>query len=105
MKQTALYTSLQTLGLPVTYGEFLTPVTPPFIVYRFSYSNDVAADDFNCMEATNYQIELYTIKKNLTLESQIEALFKSLILPYRKFEFYIEEEKMRQIIYEIQLTN
>ena len=105
MKQTALYTSLKTLGLPVTYGEFLTPVTPPFITYQYVYSNDLMADDANCIEVSNFQVELYTTKKDLTVEGQVEALLKSLFLPYRKLEFYIEAENLRQIIYEVQLTN
>lgn len=107
MTEVELFTELQTLGLPVAYGEFSSPVKPPFLAFQHSYTNYQVADNTNQISAENYQVELYTFEKNPTLEEKIEDLLTSLFLPFRKFEFLIKETEpnLRQIIYEFQLTN
>lgn len=109
MTQEELYAVLVSLGLPVAYGEFKsTPQTPapspPFICYQFVDSDDLIADDVNTIELSNYWIELYTVKKDKAREKLIEDMLKSYSLPYYKHETWIDTEKMRQVIYEIQLT-
>lgn len=108
MTQAELYTALSTLGIPVAYGQFIsTPENPapapPFIVYGYSYSADVMADNQNYAEISNLQIELYSKTKDPANERKTEDLLKSLRLPYRKFETFIESERLRQVIYEVQL--
>ncbi len=103
MTQSQLYTALKSLGLPVAYGEFAKPTTPPFIAYQFSYSSDKMADNQNYLDISNIQIELYTKKKDLQSEAGVQALLKSVRLPYQKREVFIDSEKLWQIIYEIQL--
>lgn len=104
MTQAELFAALQTLGLPVAYGEFTEPTTPPFITYQFAYSNDLIADNINCIPLDNFQVELYTIIKDLAREKLVQDKLKELGLPYRKSEVWLDEEKMRQVLYEIQLT-
>ncbi|MEW5952632.1 MAG: hypothetical protein AB1815_02580 [Bacillota bacterium] len=101
---TQLFTELKTLGLPVAYGGFSQPTNPPYIIYQFSYSNDLVADNRNCIPLSNYQVELYTKTKDPIREPLVENKLKDLCLPYRKIETLIESENLRQIIYEIQLT-
>jgi hypothetical protein len=103
MTQTELYQALKSIGFPVAYGSFSSPVTPPFIVYQFAYSNDMMADNINYVAIDDFQIELYTAKKDLAAEQKVQDKLKELGLPYRKFETYLDEEKMFQIIYEIQI--
>lgn len=103
-----LVAGLKSLGFPVAYGEFeateTTPVpSPPFITVQYSYSSDLMADNHNYMGIGNYQIELYTIKKDLPREKLVEDYLKSNRIAYSKVEAWLDEEKMRQIIYEIQL--
>jgi len=103
MTQTELYTALKSLGLPVAYGEFTQPTTPPFITYQFSASGDMMADNQNYVDIFGYQVELYTEKKEPATEKMLQDKLKELRLPYSKSETWIESEKMRQVVYEIQI--
>lgn len=103
MTQAELYTALKSLGFPVAYSSFTTSPSPPFITYHFSYSNDVMADNINYAEISNFQIELYTKTKDLTAEGKMKAKLRELELPFSKVEAWLEEDKLHQIIYEIQL--
>jgi hypothetical protein len=103
MTQAELYQALKSIGYPVAYGSFSSPVTPPFITYQFAYSNDLIADNINYVPIENFQVELYTDKKDLAAEKKVQDKLKELGLPYRKFETYLDEEKMYQILYEIQI--
>jgi len=103
MTQAELYQALKSLGYPVAYGSFSSPVTPPFITYQFASSNDMVADNINYVSIENFQVELYTAKKDLAAEQKIQDTFKELGLPYRKFETYIGEENLYQVLYEVQI--
>ena len=103
MTQAELYQALKAIGYPVAYGSFSRPVTPPFITYQFAYSNDMMADNVNYVAIDDFQVELYTTKKDLVAEQKVQDKLKELGLPYRKLETYLDEEKMFQILYEIQI--
>jgi hypothetical protein len=103
MTQAELYQALKSIGFPVAYGSFTNPVTPPFITYQFSYSSDMIADNQNYVEISNFQVELYTDKKDLNAEKLVQDKLKELGLPYRKFETYLDTENLYQILYEIQI--
>lgn len=106
--QVELCTNLKTLGMPMAYGEFKGTTEnpappPPFITYQFAYSGDLMADNQNYTEINNFQVELYTTKKDLAREAAVQNLLKSLRLPYSKMEYWLDTENLWQIIYEIQL--
>lgn len=103
MTQAELFNALKSTGLPVAYSSFTTAVSPPFITYQFSYSNDLEADNINYLEIGNFQVELYTKVKDLAAEKKVKDKFKELQMPYSKTEAWLDEEKLFQIIYEIQL--
>lgn len=103
MTQAELFQALKSLGMPVAYGSFSSPVSPPFITYQFAYSSDVMADNQNYVEISNFQIELYTAKKDLAAEKVVQDKLKELGLPYSKVEAWLDDEKLFQVIYEIQL--
>lgn len=103
MTQAELFQALKSLGLPVAYGAFNPAPPPPFITYQFAYDGDKIADNHNYVEIGNYQIELYTVNKDLAREKLIQDKLKELRIPYSKSEAWLESEKLRQVIYEIQL--
>lgn len=103
MTQAELYTALKSLGYPVAYSSFVTYPSPPFITYQFAYSNDFMADDSNYTGISNFQIELYTVKKDLAAEKKVQDKLKEMQMPYSKNEAWLDSEKLHQIIYEIQL--
>ncbi len=100
MTQKELFKALKETGLPVAYNHFINPPNPPYLVYLFSYSNDFMADDYNYEEIGNYQIELYTTKKDIENENKVENKLKEFELPYSKIETYIESEELFQILYQ-----
>ncbi len=103
MTQEEFCTALKSLGIPVAYGEFKKATAPPFITYQFAYSGDLMADNVNAIALDNFQVELYTVTKDRVREKLVQDKLKSLGLPYSKIEAWLDEEKMRQVVYEIQL--
>jgi hypothetical protein len=94
---------LSEAGIPVARAAFLKPQPTPYIVYLFSHSNNFSADSKVYMKRDNYQVELYTDKKDIALEDKLEGIFDSHGLVYDKTETYLDSEKLTQVIYEIQL--
>ena len=92
---------LDTLEINVAYDHFNNKVNPPFIAYRELSPNTFKADDYNYLNFNSHEIELCTIKKDIVLESKIEALFSNNNIPYEKDEIWDEQEKIYHIIYTI----
>lgn len=90
-------------GVPVARNAFLKLQVPPYIVYVFSYSDNFTADSKVYLKRDNYQIELYTEKKDIALEDKLEGIFDEHGLVYNKTETYLESEKLIEVLYEIQL--
>ncbi len=101
MDEAALFTLLKSTGLPVAYHHFTSPPTPPYIVYLFSYSSNFGADNSVYSKQSNYQVELYTTKKDPVSEKLIEDLFDEHDIYWEKSETYIESEGLYQVLYEI----
>lgn len=94
---------LAEVGVPVARNAFLKQQAPPYIVYVFSHSDNFTADSKVYLKRDNYQIELYTEKKDVALEDKLEGIFDSHGLVYDKTETYLESEKLIEVLYEIQL--
>ena len=101
MDEATLFALLKTTGLPVAYHHFASPPTPPYIVYLFSYSSNFGADNRVYSKQSNYQVELYTTKKDPVSEKLIEDLFDEHDIYWEKTETYIEGEGLFQVLYEI----
>lgn len=100
MTVTELYALLGGTGLPVAYSAFPGPKEPPFITYQFVMSNDLVADGKNYAKVGRWQVELYTNKKDIASEQAVEAVLEDLV--YTKYEYWIDEEKMFQVVYEFE---
>ncbi|MBC2722031.1 hypothetical protein [Desulfosporosinus sp.] len=108
MTQVELVTALKSLGMPIAYSEFKSTLEnpappPPFITYQFTDDDDLRADNQNYVDIGNYNIELYTDKKDLAKETLVQDKLKELRLTYSKNEAKIESEDLYQVIYRIQL--
>lgn len=102
MTEAELNQALKTIGLPVAYHSFKKAPSPPYLVYLFSYSGDMMADNQNYVEVSNFQVELYNTKKDPVTEKLVQDKLKELGLPYTKTETYIESEGLFQVLYLIQ---
>ena len=94
---------LKSLGVPVAYSHFNTPVKLPFITYLEVGSTNFIADNKVFKKVIDVDIELYTNKKDLEIELLLEQLLSDNEIPYDTVENYIDDEKVLQKIYEVRL--
>lgn len=101
MTLSELAAHLKTLGIPVAYSHFNSKTEPPFICYLEVDTDSFNADDTVYKEIDNIDIELYTAKKDKTLEKRVADLLNSINLPYDKSSVFISDEKIYKITYEV----
>lgn len=99
---------LEATGFPVAYSHFVeannTPVPdPPFICYLVVYSGNFNADNKVYKSIQTVHIELYTDKKDLDAEANLEAALTNAEIPYQSTETYIDAEQLFLKIYEVRL--
>lgn len=98
-----LYALLQSLGYPVGYNHFTETKALPYIIYMETDTDNFGADNKVYSKIQNYSVELYTEKKQKSVESQLENMFESNDIFFDKSEIYISNENMYQITYSIQI--
>lgn len=104
MEHKQLYDLLSTLGLEVGYDHLDSNknINPPFIVYRETVPDTFKADNKTYYRPYEFEIELVTIKKDLTLQKRIEKLLDDNNIPYDMLdETWDNEEKIYHNFYEI----
>lgn len=103
MKIGELYNGLKSLGYPVAYSHFAegNVPDPPYIVYSYQGSDNFGADGIVYYPIEDVDIELYSEKKDPEAEKKIEQFLTTNGIFYEKQEYYIESEKMIQVIFEI----
>jgi predicted nucleotidyltransferase len=79
MTQAELFTLLKTSGYPVAYRSFKVdnnnpPPASPYIVYLRMTDENISSDTKVHGKFKNYQIELYTDKKDLVAEQKLEKI-------------------------------
>ncbi len=103
MTQSELESTLKSLGYPVEYSNFKKAQSLPFIVYYRIDETNISSDKKIHGKYINYKVELYTNKKDISLEHSVEAILEGIDSDYKTSEAYIESEKMYQIVYEIKV--
>lgn len=104
MKYKTIYDLLKTLNIPVAYDHFDSnkKITPPFLVYREFGVNTFRADCKTYYRPYNYEIEVVTTKKDVTLQETIEDLLTNNNISYdTNDEVWDEDEKIYHNFYEI----
>lgn len=104
MKAREVYDMLKTLNIPVAYDHFDSNkgITPPFIVYRETDVDTFKADGISYYRGYNYEIELITEKKDISLQEDLEELLTTNKIPYDlQNELWDNTEKIYHNIYEI----
>lgn len=94
---------LETSGIPFAYHVWASPPPLPWGVFRFSEQNAFYADGVLYYAVSNCQIELYTDTKQPDTEQKLEGVLTAAGISYTKFEYYIESEKLYQILYECEV--
>lgn len=99
-----LFQLLGSLNIPVAYDHFDSnkEVSIPFIVYRTITPDVFNADGITYYRPHNYEIELVTEKKDITLEASIESLLTTNKIPYEVgAEVWDDDEKIYHNFFEI----
>ena len=106
MKFNKVFGMLKQLNIPVAYDHFDSPPSIPFITYLDSGSNHTYADNTVYKRALYVEIELYTDKKDLSIENKLEDLLDERGIVYSSYPtIWIDSEKLYQKIYEIGVEN
>ena len=104
MEHKEVYDLLKTIKIPVVYGHFEDDKTinPPFMVYRETSPDTFKADNKTYFRQYDFEIELVTIKKDISLQEQIEKLLDDNNIPYDMLdEIWDNDEKIYHNFYEI----
>jgi predicted ABC-class ATPase len=106
--QIELITPLESTGYPVAYHHFIVneenPLpTPPYIIYIRAFDNNISSDSKVHGKFKFYQVELYTVKKDLVAEKKLETVLNNINSEYETSEIYIEEQALYQVVYQIKV--
>mgnify|MGYP006876283184 CR=1 FL=1 len=89
-------------NISVAYDHFESKPTVPFIVFLDEGKRVYAADNINYFKFNNIRVELYTDRKDLELEEQLENFFnRENLIFVDDGSTYIEDEKLYVHYYHI----
>ena len=96
---------LQEIGLPFAYDHFVEGESPkpPFICYLLPGSNNFAADGKVYFHINEVRIELYTDKKDLSVETKVTAVLDKHGIFYNRSEVWIASEKLYEVIFQMEV--
>lgn len=97
---------IASIGLPFAYYQFQndTGISPPFICFLFSGSDDLAADNTNYQRIRPLEIELYTDSKDFALEQTVESVLNQNGLVYSRQETALDSERMYMVTFSTQIV-
>lgn len=104
MTHKQVFDMLKTLKIPVAYDHFDSnkEIQPPFIAYREIAPETFKADGITYYRPYEFEIELVTDKKDVTLQGQVETLLTNNNISYDiDNEIWDEDEKIYHNFYEI----
>lgn len=96
---------LTALGIPFAYDHFAEGESPepPFICYLFPGSDNFGADGKVYYKINNVNIELYTDKKEPSVEQELEDALDAASIFYDKTEVWIDSEKLYEVLYQFEM--
>ena len=92
MNNILMISYLNTLSIPSFYDHADVGTSLPFLVIHVNQPMGFRADDGNYLKRWDFRIDLYTEKKSLELEAEIETLLDSLKIPWDQSEQFIESQ-------------
>ena len=104
MTHKQVFDMLKTLNIPVAYDHFDSnkSIPLPFVVYREIAPETFKADGITYYRPYEFEIELVTEKKDVSLQGQVETLLTNNKIPYdMENEIWDEDEKIYHNFYEI----
>ena len=97
-------TMVGTIGLPYAYYQFPeTGQQPPFVCWYLTGIDDLYADNSNYQRIVNLVVEYYSDEKDFDTETTVEGVLTSSGLTYQKDETYLDDERMHETIYAMEV--
>lgn len=93
-----IYSKLKTLDISVAYLKFNKPQKLPFMVYFEAGGEVEGADNYNLYRRKTIKIEIYSAKKDISLERKVEELFRDTELE-KDVDTYLPDEEMFMTAY------
>ena len=96
---------LEEIGIPFAYSHFAEGESPepPFMCYLLPRSDNFSADGCVYHKLNVVYFEVYTDKKDRTLENRVEDVFDKNNIFYNKSEVWINSEKLYEVIYSFEM--
>ena len=93
-------------GFPVAYDHFAEGESPdpPFLVFLLPADDSFSADGIAYVKITELNFELYTDMKDPEAEKKVEDILESHGVYYTKSEVWIPDEKMYEVLYQMEVT-
>lgn len=106
MTYSEINTMINSMGFDYNYYQYPenTAPDPPYILFYYPGRNDFQADGINYAKVTRLNIEFYSPEKNFEGEAAIEAVLDEYGLAYTKEEQYIDQEKMYETLYTMEVS-
>ena len=107
MTYSEIVAMLEEAELPLAYDHFTEGESPdpPFLIFLFPRSNNFPADGRVYFKVDRLNVELYTDTKQPELEKRLEDILDSRGLFYEKSEIWIEDEKLYEVLYEMEVAH
>jgi len=105
MTYTQIAGLVTSIGIPCAYDHFAEGESPdpPFVVFLLPGTNNFMADGEVYEQVTEVSIELYTDLKMPPLEERVEDILRTHEIPWDKTEVWIEDEKMYEVRYALEV--
>ncbi|SFS06010.1 LAGLIDADG family homing endonuclease [Anaeromicropila populeti] len=96
---------VEEMKLPSAYHHFVEGESPepPFFVFSYAKTNPFAADGTLYYQRNRFKIELYTNRKSIKTEDQIETVLERYGIFYVKSEIWIASERLYEVLYEMEV--
>ncbi len=98
-----LNTALQGLNVPVAYNVFKKEQVPPYICFLVVDYEQTYADDKNYVQNPVVRVEYYSKNKDISAETDIEALLEANELTWDKADGQLETERLQMTTWVFEL--
>ena len=92
MNQVQMIAVLDTLSIPSFYDHAPVGTRLPFLAIHSEQPDNFVADNQVFCEKYNFRIDLYSVEKSLTLESEIKTLLNNNGIAWQKTEQYLDDQ-------------
>lgn len=102
-----IYQALESTGLPVTYEFWESPENIPalpYIVFTYPGNNDFMADGVNYATIVRLEVGLYTKRKSIAVERNVEQVLNEKLGPFFKTSDYVSADSMQETLYTLEVA-